>query len=339
MFSSPEGRELIQGLEETGRALVSEFNDLDEATAGVSPEPEEWSAKQNIAHLSEIEPGLVDEALAIIADPDTPIGHPPGALWGEAQNTANGRPLAELVREFDAVNRDTLQRLAALTDADLSKPGTHLGFGNVTVHSTLMVVLGHRRGHLFQHRSNMVSLRARHAGRVPPEAYTVTGDGGPTLVLLDAAASKWEPVIAALSNGYQLVNYKFAALPQTIEQLRLDLDLGEFWLAGTSSAAIDACKYALVHSGRPAGLVLVNMPVLPFSRDGRPDDFGRVKVPTLTLVGEGYPQAALAQERGRQFPNGRVVVVSGSGRDVPRERPAAVAEAIRAFVPLTVGGS
>ncbi len=338
MLNSPAGHELIQGLEETGRTLVTEFTDLDEASATTVPDPEEWSAKQNIAHLSEIEPGLIDEALAIIADPDTPIGHPPGALWGEAQNAANDRPLADLVREFDAVNQDTLQRLTALTDADLVRSGKHRGFGNATVQSTLMMVLAHRRGHIFQHRSNLISLRARQAGRVPSEAYAVTGDRGPALVLLDAAASKWTPVATELGKEYRIVHFKYAALPPTIEQLGRDLHLSEFWLAGNASGAVDACKYAFAHPERLTGLVLVNLPVLPFSRDGRPDDFGSIKVPTLTLVGEAYPQAALAQERGRQFPNGRMVVVPGSGRDLPGEQPAAVVEAIRAFVPLTVAG-
>src|SRR5262249_25686741 len=153
------------------------------------------------------------------------------------------------------------------------------------------------------------------------EAYTVIGDGGPALLLLDAAASMWDPVIAAMGNGYRVIHYTLAALPQTIEQLRRDLNLSDFWIAGTASGAIDACKYAFAHPGHLAGLVLVTLPTLPFSRDGRPDDFGRITVPTLTLVGEGYPQAAQAQERGRQFPNGRVVVVSGAWRDVPGEQP------------------
>jgi len=207
----------------------------------------------------------------------------------------------------------------------------------VTVLSSLMVVLGHRRGHVFQNRSNLISLRARQAGQVPVEAYTVTGDGGPAILALGAAASKWDPVIAMLGDGYRVVHYKFAALPQTIEQLRRDLDLRDFWIAGTASGAVDVCKFAFAHPEHLAGLVLVNLPILPFSRDGRPDDFSTITVPTLTLVGEGYPQAVRAQERGRQFPNGRVVLVSGAGRDVPREQPAAVAEAIRGFVPVSVG--
>jgi hypothetical protein len=337
MFASQEGRDLMQGLEETGRILATEFNHLDEAMTAASPEPEEWSVKQNIAHISEIEPGLVDEAVVIAAQPGALIGHPPGALWGEAQHTANGRPLAELVREFEVVNRDTLARVAVLTDEDLTRTGTHRGSGMVTVYGALMVALGHRRGHIFQNRSNLISLRAQQEGRVPPEAYTMTGNGGPALLLLDATVSKWDPVIAALGSRYRIIHYKFAALPPTIEQLRRDLDLRTLWIAGTAAGAIDACKYAFAHPEHVAGLVLVNLPILPFSRDGRPDDFGRITAPTLTLVGENHPQAVPAQERGRQFPSGRVVVMAGAGRDVPREQPAAVAEAIRRFVPLSVG--
>jgi hypothetical protein len=337
MFSSREGRDLLQGLEETGRALETEFSQLDEVVAATSPEPEEWSIKQNIAHLSEIEPGLVDETLTIMADPETSIGHPAGALWGEAQDTADTRPLREIIQEFAEVNRETIHRLGALTDADLARRGTHRGFGDVTVQSSLMVVLSHRRGHLFQMRSNLISLRAQQAGRVPPEAYTVVGDGGSPILFLDAVGSKWDPVIAALRDRYRIIHYKFAALPRTIEQLRRDINLRDFWIAGTASGAIDACKFAFAHQEHLAGLVLANLPILPFSRDGRPDDFGGITVPTLTLVGEEYPQLVQAQARGRQFPTGRVVVVPGAGRDVPREQPQVVAEAIRRFVPVIAG--
>jgi hypothetical protein len=337
MLSSPAGRELIQGLEETGKALVSEFIELDDVAAGESPEPDEWSAKQNLAHLAEIEPGLVAEALSIITNPDTTIGHPPGTLWGEAQDTANSRPIADLVREFDAVNAQTLERLALLNDEDLSRPGKHRGVGDVTVQGALLVVLAHRRGHLFQHRSNMVGLRGRQAGRMPADAYSIVGEGEPTLVLVDAAASKWGPVATELSRGQRVVHVRVGALPSTLEQLRRDLNLREFWLGGVASSAVDACKYAFAYPERLAGLVLVNLSVLPMSRDGRPDDFSAIRAPTLTLVGEGYPQATLAQERGRQFSNGRTAVVSGAGRDVPREQPAAVTEAIRSFVPIAIG--
>src|SRR5262249_12709299 len=129
------------------------------------------------------------------------------------------------------------ERLNALTDADLSRPGKHLSFGNVTVQSTLMVVLGHRRGHLFQHRSNLVAMRAQHDGRVPAEAYAISGAGGPTLVLLDAVASKWDPVVAALGGDYRIVQVKVAAFTTTLEQLRRDLNLDELWLAGMASSA------------------------------------------------------------------------------------------------------
>lgn len=337
MFTSAEGRELMRGLEETGHALAAQFSLLDETTAAASPEGEEWSVKQNIAHISETEPGLVEEALAIAAQPGSLVGHPPGALWGEAQYTANGRPLGDLIREFETVNRETLRRVAALADDDLTKPGRHRGYGDVTVHSTLMVVLQHRRAHLFQNHSDLISLRARQEGRVPAEAYTVTGDGGPVLLLLEAAASRWDPVVGLLSDGYRTVHYKFAALPGDIERLCGDLELGKVWVAGTAGGATDAYKFALTHPERPAGLVLVNLSILPLARDGRPDDFDSVAVPTLSIVGAGHPHAVYMQERGRQFPRGRVVVVPGAGRDVPREQPEAVAQAIRDFVRVTVG--
>jgi pimeloyl-ACP methyl ester carboxylesterase len=234
---------------------------------------------------------------------------------------------------MERVNQQTMERLASLADDDLPKQGTHRGYGPVTVQSSLMIVLSHRRGHVFQSHSNIVSLRAQREGRVPSEAYTVAGSG-PTIVLLDAASSRWDAVAPLLAgSGYRVAQYKYAALPPDIEQLRNDLGADELWLAGTATGAIDAVKYALVHPRRTAGLVMVNMPLLPFWRD-RADDFSSVTMPALTLAGEQHPHAGRLQERGNQFSGNRSAVIPGAGRDVPREQPQAVADAIRSFVPV-----
>ncbi len=41
MFTSSEARDLIRGLEETGQALVTEFEHVDDRLASTWPEPEE----------------------------------------------------------------------------------------------------------------------------------------------------------------------------------------------------------------------------------------------------------------------------------------------------------
>jgi hypothetical protein len=302
------------------------------------PGPEDWSIKQSIAHISETEPGLVEEALELVTRPGATIGHPPGALWGEAHRTANERPLAEIIAEFEAVNRGTLARVAALTDEALTKPGTHLGYGPVTVLSTLMVVLQHRRSHIFQNASNLISLQRQREEHVPRDAYADSGGSGPAVLLLDGGASRWDPVVPSLADGYRVLHYRYAALAGDIDQLCRDLDLRRPWIAGAASGAVDACKYALLHPDQVGGLVLVNLSILPFSRDGSPDDFSGITAPTLHIVGATHPNARQMEERGRQFPNGRVVVLPAAGRDVPREQPAAVAEAIRAFMPVAVRG-
>lgn len=336
MLTSVEGRDFMRGMEETGVAMATQFTQVDEATAAAHPGPDDWSIKQNIAHVSDTEPGLIDEAFELAANSGATIGHPPGALWGEAQHTADGRPLAEIIAEFAAVNRATLERLAKLTDEDFLKPGTHRGYGPVTVQSTLMVVLQHRRAHILQNHSNLVSLRIRREGRVPTDAYTDSGGGGAPVLFLDAAGSKWDPVLPELSGDYRLIHYKYIALPADIEQLRQDLGFDTLWIAGTATGAIDACKYAFAFPAGVAGLVLANLPVLPFARDGGPDDFSVIAAPTLTLAGESHPHVVQLQERGRQFPNHRVQVVAGSGRNVPGEQPAATAAALRAFIPTAV---
>jgi hypothetical protein len=341
MFTSDEGRALISGLEETSSALLAEFAGLDEEDAGAAPEAdpslaregEGWSVKQLIAHVSEIERDLIEEALQIAGGPGVTVGHPLGALWGEAQRDANDRPFDEIVEESKTVHAWTLEQLESLTDADLEIDGTHRGSGPTTVLSALSIVVGHRRSHIFQARSNLVSLRGHREGRSPEEAYSVTGDGVPTVLLIDAAASRWDAVAAALSaNGYGVVQYHFGPQTSDIDRLRGELSIDELWIGGSGFGAVDACKYVIAHPDRVNGLVMANMPILPFYRD-RPDDFSAVTVPTLTLVGENYVQVERARERATEFADGTVLVIDDSGRDLPGEQPDAVAAAIGDFVP------
>ena len=340
MLSSAEGKELISGLEETARSLATDFGDLDDDDAGQCPESDEWSiregqdwsVKQLFAHVAEIESGLVDEALEIAARPAATIGRPPGALWGEAQRAANDRTLRDILEQCQSVHRATLERVKALSDDDLPKKGTHLGSGPATVLSSLTVVVGHRRMHIFQARSNLLSLRARRDGRVPTEAYSVRGDSGPWLLLIDGNTSRWDAVASELgSSGYRVVQYRFVAQSADIERLRAELGIGDLWIAGAAGGAVDACKYAVVHGDRLAGLVMANMGILPFYRD-RPDDLSAVRMPALTLIGENYVQRDRVRERAAGFSNGSVLVMAGVGRDIPGEQPAAVIGAIRDFV-------
>jgi len=99
----------------------------------------------------------------------------------------------------------------------------------------------------------------------------------------------------------------------------------------------DACKYAIMHSDRSAGLLMANMPALPFHRD-RSDDFSAVTVPALTLIGANHPQHDRIQDRAGEFAAGRVVVIDEAGRDLPGEQPEAVAAAIRDFLNTPASG-
>ncbi len=346
MFTGTEGRALASGLVETAQAMIADFQDLDEADAQAAPdadewaikEGEDWSVKQLVAHLSEIERDLVTEAMGIVGNPGLTVGQPAGTFWGEAQGHANDRPLSQIIEEFETVHALTLEQIDTLTDDDLTNAATHRGSGPATVLTMLTGVVGHRRMHNFQGRSNLISLRGRRDGRSPDEAYSVTGDGASAILLIDAPTSRWAPAADALATeGYRVVQYHFAACSSDVERLRDELDIGELWIGGTGSGAVDACKYAIMHSDRSAGLLMANMPALPFHRD-RSDDFSAVTVPALTLIGANHPQHDRIQDRAGEFAAGRVVVIDEAGRDLPGEQPEAVAAAIRDFLNTPASG-
>lgn len=346
MFTGTDGRGLANGLDETARAMLADFLELDEADAQAAPdadewairEGEDWSVKQLVAHVSEIERDLVTEAMGIVGKPGLTVGKPAGTFWGEAQGHANDRPLSQIMEEFETVHAWTLEQIEALTDDDLTSAATHRGSGPTTVLTMLTGVVGHRRMHNFQGRSNLISLRGRREGRSPAEAYSVTGDGDTAIMLVDAPTSRWAPAAEALAaEGYRVVQHHFAACSSDIERLRDELEIGELWIGGTGSGAVDACKYAIMHADQIAGLLMANMPALPFHRD-RPDDFSAVTVPALTLIGADHPQRDRVQERAGEFAASRVVVIDEAGRDLPGEQPEAVAGAIRDFLTAPARG-
>jgi hypothetical protein len=340
LFSDTPGTDLIAGLKETSASLISEFEQLDEADAGETPgfdewairEGEDWSVKQLIAHLTEIERDLVTEAVEFAGHPGGEIGQPVGTLWGSAQNVANERPMTAIVDAFQEVHEWTLNQLAPLTDEDLKKEATHRAMGTTTVLTALSGVLGHRRMHLFQARSNLVSLQGHRDGRSPEGQYSVYGDGELTVLLVDSGTSHWDPISTALAaDGARVVQHHFVAQSSDVERLREELDVGELVIGGTASGAVDACKYAIVHSDQIRGLIMANMPILRFYRD-RPDDFSAVNKPTLSLVGANHPQTELVKQRAAEFAQHRLVVIDDAGRDLPGEQPDAMIAAIKEFL-------
>ena len=123
--------------------------------AAVAKVPEDDTTKSMLAHVLHGEQVMV----ARRGGDGPPIGRIPGGV--DAINAAvaayhSARPFADVKREFDAVHRDLLRRIAALSDDEINRP-----MGNEPVWQN---VAGETWGHYPEHVAQL-EARARTAGK------------------------------------------------------------------------------------------------------------------------------------------------------------------------------
>jgi len=146
VFSIPLGLEVLERTPGVLRALLT----------GLSPEwttategPDTWSPYDVVGHLIHGErTDWITRAEIIRAGGGTFMTFDRFAQFHESQ----GKTLAQLLDEFEAVRRENLATVRGwkLTDADLDKTGTHPKFGTVTLRQLLSTWAAHDLDHLMQ---------------------------------------------------------------------------------------------------------------------------------------------------------------------------------------------
>jgi len=146
MFTIPLGLEILERTPAVLRALL----------AGLSPSmtmaiegPNTWSAYDVVGHLIHGErTDWMARAAIIRGGGGTFQTFDRFAQFHESQ----GKPLAQLLDEFDAARRGNLELLRSwnLSDADLEMTGTHPVFGTVTMRQLLSTWVAHDFDHLQQ---------------------------------------------------------------------------------------------------------------------------------------------------------------------------------------------
>jgi hypothetical protein len=125
------------------RALLSRVSDVRASTA---PKPGEWSIKEIIGHISDVERILSYRALCI-ARADTT------ALPGFEQNDYvratdfNQASLDSLLEEFALLRKANVLCFKRLTDAELDRQGTASGL-RFSVRALLFSLIGHVKHHI-----------------------------------------------------------------------------------------------------------------------------------------------------------------------------------------------
>ncbi|MEA2682145.1 MAG: hypothetical protein QOK05_473 [Chloroflexota bacterium] len=131
---------------------------------------QDWSAKDHLAHLAQVETtfrGVVERALA--GDPDpAEMGQVKSAQEAisrqnhvNAQTVVEGRAhgLPELLARLRAARAQTLQLMEACTDEQLASPVPGAPWGDGSIAGVLATVAGHHGRHLMQVQNGLEANR------------------------------------------------------------------------------------------------------------------------------------------------------------------------------------
>lgn len=142
----PAGHDPVQQLREQQAALHALFSGLTDEQARLRYAPGKWSIKETLVHIIDTERVFAYRALSIARGDQTPLpGFDQDAF--AASSTADARPLADLLREYDAQRAATLALLESFTADALSRRGSASGMP-VSVRALCYMLAGHEAHHL-----------------------------------------------------------------------------------------------------------------------------------------------------------------------------------------------
>ena len=132
MADEAQIRELREKMTQEREKLLSAFEALGEAEAGASAKPDEWSAKQQMSHLCEMEAAYrawVERALEQDGASLDGVGGQPVAIPLER---ANLHPLSEHIAEMRRKRQQTLAVMERMRPEHYDRTATSAVFGTLT---------------------------------------------------------------------------------------------------------------------------------------------------------------------------------------------------------------
>jgi len=128
---------------------------LAEALRGVAPEslslrpnPDKWSARENLAHLARYHEVFLDRIERMLAGPAPVFSRyraeedPEWPKWSD-------RPASEVLAELASLRARLIVKLRSLTEEDFHRTGTHPKFGQMNIALWLEFFLVHEGHHLY----------------------------------------------------------------------------------------------------------------------------------------------------------------------------------------------
>lgn len=162
MAFEDERRTLIQRLEAERATLIETLGPIDDAAAARPAPGDEWSVKQQLAHLATAERLYAECVRRAIAQD----GADTGPLWPASQEPtdfaeARQRPLADLLADAAAARQETIALVASLSEGHWDHRGANTPFGDLTVGQFLRSLYRHDRMHIDQISGREPSFKPR----------------------------------------------------------------------------------------------------------------------------------------------------------------------------------
>lgn len=151
MAFADERTDLERKLESERRTLIESVQALEDGAAARPAPGDEWSVKQQLAHLATAE-RLYARCVRRAIERD---GADTADLWPASQEPtdfadAQTRPLTDLVAEVQAARSETLALVTELAESDWQRQGAGTPFGDLTVGQFLKSLYRHDRMHIDQ---------------------------------------------------------------------------------------------------------------------------------------------------------------------------------------------
>lgn len=157
---------------ERGR-LLAEVEQLDEATAELLPTgktgEEEWSVKEQLAHLWQMERSYDAWVEACVKEQNPDLARVRPAPAPVSLRDANRASVADLLAGLAAERDQTEALIASLSVADYDRSGTHPNFGTLSVLQWLRSFYRHDRMHRDQIAGREPEYKPRFLSGVEPD--------------------------------------------------------------------------------------------------------------------------------------------------------------------------
>ena len=142
---------LLKAMRETAHAMESLIWDVDDDVLDRRPQPDEWSCKELISHMSEMERRYIDW-LERIVRMDDPALAPFDGDSIEPVHSPEDTATFDLMDEFGVQRQQTVYLLWSLDGVDWERCGRHPYLGEMTVTRIAREMNEHDLAHLWQLR-------------------------------------------------------------------------------------------------------------------------------------------------------------------------------------------